>query len=89
MFIVKKPVTFRTSEGIQELNPWDMFQSRDLEALRPLLQKGIISHYCYWLDNVVDSCSVVCIDRTSICPYWEEWLEIRFSSNSTSHNKGK
>lgn len=86
MFIVKKKVTFKTPEGIRELPPGDTFKSRDLETLSLLLKQGIIAPYCYWLGQPVAECPITCINRVTICKHWEEWLEIRFSSNSTSPN---
>lgn len=47
-----KPVTFKTSEGLTKLTPGAAFKSHDLEALKPLLNRGIISPFCYWLDTM-------------------------------------
>lgn len=88
MFVANVTVKLQTSTGIDTLQSGEVFKSRDPQ-LKTLVDHGIISHYCYWLETAVEHCPVTCIDRHSNCPHWEEWLEIRFPSDSASHNKGK
>ena len=83
MFCANVTIKLQTSKGIDTLKPGEVFKSGD-PSLKTLLEQGIISPFCYWLDTVVESCPVVCIDRSSTCTHWEEWLEIRFQEGNSN-----